>query len=135
MNVLPAMVLGFGLLATLPSHADNGEVWLGAGLGGAVGAVVGSQIGGHDGAIVGGALGAATGAAIAYDDYGRPVRYVERYPVYGYRGPVNYIDVDEGHGHHRHHHRHHHRRHHHHDRHDRGYYDGYRDSRTIVIMR
>lgn len=130
MNVLPAMVLGFGLLASLPGHADNGEVLLGAGLGGAVGAVVGSQIGGHDGAIVGGALGAATGAAIAYDRDGRPVRYVERYPAYsyGYRGPVNYIYVDEGRDYgRRHHHRHHH--------HGRGHYDGYRDSRTIVIVR
>lgn len=131
MKILSALIVGAGLLVSLPSHADNGEVLLGAGIGGAVGAVVGSQIGGRDGAVVGGALGAATGAAIAYDDYGRPVRYVERYPSYGYRGPVNYVYVDDGRGYGPRHHRHHH----HYDRYDRGYYNGYRDSRTVVIVR
>ncbi|MFZ5465933.1 MAG: YMGG-like glycine zipper-containing protein [Pseudomonadota bacterium] len=133
MKMLSAMILGAGMLVALPSHADSGELMLGAGLGGALGAVVGQQIGGHDGAIVGGALGAATGAAVAYDSHGRPVHYVERYerypaPYYG-RGPVTYVYVDDdrGYGHrHRHHERRHHHRHHHH---------GYRDSGTVVIVR
>ncbi|MEO1751940.1 glycine zipper 2TM domain-containing protein [Thiofaba sp. EF100] len=127
MKMLSAMLLGAGMLVALPSHADSGQLMLGAGLGGALGAVVGHQIGGHDGAIVGGALGAATGAAVAYDSYGRPVRYVERYerypePYYG-RGPVTYVYVDDerGYGHrHHHHHRHHH---------------GYRDSGAVIIVR
>ncbi|MEW6691623.1 MAG: glycine zipper 2TM domain-containing protein [Pseudomonadota bacterium] len=130
MKMLSAMLLGAGMLVALPSHADSGQLMLGAGLGGALGAVVGQQIGGHDGAIVGGALGAATGAAVAYDSQGRPVRYVEHYerypaPYYG-RGPVTYVYVDDDRGYgyrHRHHHRHHH---HHH---------GYRDSGTVVIVR
>lgn len=54
MKILSALIVGAGLLVSLPSHADNGEVLLGAGIGGAVGAVVGSQIGGRDGAVVGG---------------------------------------------------------------------------------
>jgi len=126
MKIFSAMILGAGMLAALPSHADSGELMLGAGLGGALGAVVGHQIGGRDGAMVGGALGAAAGAAIAYDSHGRPV-YVERYercptPYYG-RGPVTYVYVDDGrgHGHHHHHHRHPHHR--------------YRDFGRVFIVR
>lgn len=127
-KILSTMLLGAGMLVALPSQADSGEVWLGAGLGGALGAVVGQQVGGRDGAIVGGALGAATGAAIVYDRDGRPVRYVERYerypaPYYG-RGPVTYVYVDDDRGYGRHH-KHHHKHHHH----------GYRDSGTVIIVR
>ncbi|MEW6765609.1 MAG: glycine zipper domain-containing protein [Pseudomonadota bacterium] len=138
MKTFVAAVLGLGLLVSLPSHADNGEVLLGAGLGGAIGAVVGHQIGGHDGAIVGGALGAATGAAIAYDDHGRPI-YRERVDYHHYHHhrapPVRYVIVDDDR-----HHRHHHRRHHH--RHDYGYgrhidYHGYdrRGPGTVIVVR
>lgn len=136
-KMFSAMILGAGMLVALPSHADSGELMLGAGVGGALGALVGDNIGGRDGAIIGGALGAATGAAIVYDDHGRPVRYVERYerypaPYYGPRERVTYVYVDDddrryGHRHPRHH-RHHHKHQHH------GHH-GHRDPRTVVIVR
>ncbi len=131
-KMFSAMILGAGMLVALPSHADSGQVLLGAGVGGALGALVGENIGGHDGAILGGAIGAATGAAIAYDDHGRPLRHVKRYerypaPYYVARERVTYIYVDDdrGYGHHpRHYHKPKHYDHH-----------GYRDPRTVVIVR